>query len=168
MATTIRRSLFFLLSALGAACGADRGTVSAPDGMSAMLDQAISENVRHADVCRHATSLPDMLNDVTRHELAMNGITTRMTEANDGMRTDMMESHACSEQAFDNMSQDLTGTNAEVALHTTRMQAMDNLGAGHYECAVHLGELRKNLDHMRGDLAAMPCSPEATSATAVP
>src|SRR4029078_7916262 len=81
MATTIRRSLFFLLSALGAACGADRGTVSAPDGMSAMLDQAISENVRHADACRHATSLPDMLNDVTRHELAMNGITTRMTEA---------------------------------------------------------------------------------------
>jgi hypothetical protein len=168
MATTIGRSLLLLLSALGAACGADRGTLGTPDSTSAMLDEASSENVRHAEVCRHATSMPDMLSDVARHELTMNGITARMMEANDGMRTDMMQGHACSEQPFDNMSQDLTGTNAEVALHTTRMQGLDNVGAGHYECAVHLGELRKELDSMRTDLATMPCSPNGTSATAVP
>ena len=47
------------------------------------------------------------------------------------------------------------------------MQAMDNIGAGHYECAVHLGELRKDLDNMKDDVATMPCS-KVTSETAVP
>jgi hypothetical protein len=159
MATTTRRSLFFLLSALGAACGGDPGTTAGSDGVSAVVEQATSENARHAEVCRHTESMSAILDDVTRHESTMNGLMARMAADSDQMRADM-DAHSCSEQGMDDMSQDVTNTNAEVALHSSRMRAADTLGAGHYECAVHAQELRAMLDVMRNDSASMSCTPK--------
>jgi len=159
MAKTIRRSLVFLLSALGAGCGDEPGMMSAPDGVSVVLDEATLENGRHAEVCRGAGSLSDMLNDVTRHELTMNGVMARMAEGNDPMRTDMMTGHACSEQGPAHMSQDLAETKAELATHAKQMRAADNVGAGHYECSVHAHELRNRLESMKDTWRSMSCTP---------
>ena len=160
MATKIRRSLLFLLSALGAACGGDPGMMSAPDGASSVLDEATRENGRHAEACRDAGSMSAMLNDVSRHEVAMNGLMARMAEASDQMRTEMMETHACSEQDPAHMSQDLSETNAELATHFKQMRAADTLGAGHFECSVHARELRNRLESMRNDWGSMSCTPK--------
>lgn len=157
MATTIRRSVLLLLSALGAACG-DPGSTGAFDGASSALDEATSENQRHAEVCRHAGSLPTMLEDVSRHELAMNGLMARMQTASDQMRTGMMEENACSEPGLAQMSQEVTDANAEVAEHSTRMRAAATLGAGHFECSVHAHELRNMLANLRDELGTMSCA----------
>lgn len=157
MATTFRRSLLFLLSALGAACGGDPGPMGASDAY-ALLDEATSENGRHAEVCRHAGSMSAMLNDVARHELAMNGLMGRIGSASDQMRTDMMATHTCSEQGMDHMSLEMIDTNAEVAEHSKQMRAAQTLGAGHFECAVHAHELGEMLDSMRNDLGSMFCA----------
>jgi hypothetical protein len=125
--------------------------------MSAMLDEATSENVRHLEACRHAASLSEMLSDVTRHELDMNALVTQMTEASGQMRTDTTKGQSCSGPALDQMSQALTDTKAEMALHAKRMLAVDNLGAGQYECAVHSSELRKKLASMTDDMGSMSC-----------
>ena len=60
MATIFRRSTLFLLSALGVGCG-DAGTMGAFDGASTVLDEATSENGRHAEACSHAGSLAAMV-----------------------------------------------------------------------------------------------------------
>lgn len=159
MATTTRRSLFFLLSALAGACGGDPGTTGASDGVSAVVEQATSENARHAGVCRHTESMSAILDDVTRHESTMNGLMVRMAAESDQMRGDT-GAHACSEQGLDEMSADVTNTNAEVALHSSRMRAADTLGAGHYECAVHAQELRAMLEVMSNDWRSMSCTPQ--------
>jgi hypothetical protein len=132
--------------------------MGASDGVSTVLDEANSENGRHAEACRHAESISDMLNDVTRHEFAMNGLMARMAADSDQMRADT-EAHACSEQDMDHMSQDVADTSAEVALHSRQMRAAETVGAGHYECGVHARELRERLESMRTDLGSMSCMP---------
>lgn len=157
MAPIFRRSLLVLLSALGAGCGQDPGMSGSTNGVSSALDEAASENERHAAVCRHAGSLSDMLDDVTRHETAMNDLTARMVTARDQMRSDMGEGMACAEQGLDHMSLDLSDTNAEVAEHSKQMRGAATLGAGHFECAVHEHELRQMLESMRNDWGSMSC-----------
>ncbi|HWP09300.1 MAG TPA: hypothetical protein VNN72_26335 [Polyangiaceae bacterium] len=159
MATIFRRSTLFLLSALGVGCG-DAGTMGAFDGASTVLDDATSENGRHAEACSHAGSLAAMLADVARHESAMNDLMGRMAAANDEMRTDRMESHPCAQQGMAHMSQEVTDTSAEVAVHTKQMRGADTVGAGHYECADHAHELGKMLARMRDDLGSMACTPQ--------
>ena len=156
MATKIRRSLVVLLSALGAACGGDPDTMGSPNSAST-LDEAISENGRHADACRRAESIAGMLDDVDRHELVMNDLMVRMANDSDEMRAQMMETHGCTGQGMDHMSQGLVDANAEVAVHSKQMHAAETLGAGHFECAVHAHELRQMLQSMRADLSAMSC-----------
>lgn len=160
MATKYRRSILFLLSALGTACGGDPGMMGPSDGASSVLDEATSENARHADVCRHAGSLSEMLKDVTVHEGAMNGLMARMATESDHMRADMMATHSCMGQGMDHMSQDVSDTNAEVAVHAKQMRAATTLGAGHFECSVHADELGKVLESMRNDWASASCAPQ--------
>jgi hypothetical protein len=90
-----------------------------------------------------------MLDDVARHELAMNGLVTRMG--------DMMV-HPCSDEGTHHMSQELTDTNAEVAQHSKQMRAAGTLGAGHFECTVHAHELGERLESMRNALGSMSCA----------
>lgn len=158
MATIFRRSILFLLSALGAGCG-DPGATGAFDGASTAIDEATAENGRHAEACRHAGTLSAMLADVTRHESAMNDLTARLAAASDQMQSDMTDTHACAGQGMAHMSQELTETNAEVAVHAKQMRAADTVGAGHYECSVHSHELGKMLASMRNDLGSMACAP---------
>lgn len=157
MAKTFRRSALLLLSALGVGCG-DPGTTGAFDGASTALDEATSENQRHAEVCRHAGSLSAMLDDVGRHEVAMNDLMVRMQTAGDQMRTGMMEEHACDEPGLAHMSHELTDAKTEVAEHSKQMRAATTLGAGHFECSVHAHELRNLLASMRDDLGSMTCA----------
>ena len=125
--------------------------------MSAALADARAENERHASACSAASSLPDMMSEVDRHDGRMGGLAERMDDAQHRMREGGMMSMHCSGPSFDHLSSRVTDMHAEMAAHSGHMHAAASLEAAQAECATHTDTMRGMMAGMMDDLDSMPC-----------
>jgi len=130
------------------------------EAMSAALADARAENERHASACGAASSIPNMMSEVDRHDGRMGGLADRMDDAQKHMREGSMMSMHCSGPSFDHLSSGVTDMHSEMAAHSGRMHSADSLEAAQVECAKHTDTMRVMMDGMMDDLDSMPCMDE--------
>jgi hypothetical protein len=141
-----------------AACSAD----SMKDGTALMYDalaDARVENERHADACEAVPSMDEMMDELERHDLAMEEVMARMGDARAqmGRSGSMMGMGHCGGAAFGHMSETLDGVPAAMSEHEVRMKAAESLDEARSECSTHVDGMAEMMQSMTTDLDGMPC-----------
>ncbi len=151
-------TLLAVLGGLAMACAGSDRMPNAGDEMSRALQDARVENERHAVACEDVLSTPDMAGEVTRHERAMDGLTTRMADARSRMMAGpMMHGSGCSGSGFENLSGSLADARSMMTEHVDRMHAAETLALARSECTSHTDQMRGMMDGMMAELDSMPC-----------
>lgn len=127
--------------------------------MQATLTDAQAENQHHAEACEGASSMPEMMDELTRHEKSMNGIMAHMDEARGHMgdgSTGMGMRH-CTGPDFDHMSRAVDDIHSTMTDHIDLMWSVEELDAARSECSTHTGEMADLMQSMKSDLQSMSC-----------
>jgi hypothetical protein len=143
--------------AFAVACTHATDTNEAGENMLAAISDADRENSRHADACDAASSMGDMMVELSQHESTMDSIVVRMDDAQDHMRMGSMMSMHCSGSSFDEMSSGLSAMHTEMASHDERMRSAASLGLARDECLAHTDAMREMMQGMHDDVENMPC-----------
>lgn len=143
--------------ALAVACTHATETNEAGQNMLAAISDADHENGRHADACDAASSMDEMMTELSQHEGTMDSIMLRMDDARDHMRMGSMMSMHCSGSSFDDMSSTLEEMHTEMASHAERMRSAASLDDARDECVAHSEATREMMRGMHGDVEDMPC-----------
>jgi hypothetical protein len=125
--------------------------------MLAAVSDADHEHDRHAAACSAASSIDDMMTELSQHEDSMDSILARMDDAQDHMRMGSMMSMHCSGPSFDDMSTSLSEMHTEMASHAERMRVATSIDDARAECVAHTDATREMMHSMHDDLDAMPC-----------
>lgn len=127
--------------------------------MQATLAEAQAENQHHAKACEAASSMPEMMDELTRHEKSMNGIMAHMDGARGHMgdgSTGMGMRH-CTGPDFDHMSRTVDDIHSTMSDHSTVMWSVEELDAARSECSTHTSEMHDLMQGMMSDLESMSC-----------
>ena len=153
-------ALSALLAVPAAACSHSDDRMSGDYvSMQATLADAQAENQHHAQACEAASSMPEMMDELTRHEKSMNGIMAHM----DGARGHMgdgsmgMGMRHCTGPDFDHMSRTVDDIHSTMSDHASLMRSVEELDAARSECSTHTGEVDELMQGMMTDLESMSC-----------
>lgn len=151
----VLKSLATLVLAVG--CTHATATNEAGENMLAAISDADRETDRHAGACNAASSMDDMMAELSQHENVMDGAMLRMDDARDHMQMGSMMAMHCSGSSFEQMSTSLSEMHTEMTSHADRMHAAASLDDARNECATHTDATREMMRSMHEDLDDMPC-----------
>jgi hypothetical protein len=158
MARPPRWTMLSAICGLAMACAEGEPMPTAGEDMSRALQDARAENDRHAVACEDVLSTLDMEDELSRHERAMDGLTSRMETARSGMmRGPMMHGSGCSGSGFEHLSGSVADTRGMMAEHVDRMHDAETLALAQSECSRHTDQMREMMNGMMTDLDSMPC-----------
>ena len=152
-------ALAVLLFAPLAACSETDMMSGDYESMQATLGSAEAENQHHADACEAAPSMPEMMDELARHEKAMSDIMARMEEARGHMGDGSMGMgmRHCTGSSFDHMSQSVDDIQTMMSDHVKRVESAESLDIARSECSTHAGALNQLMQNMTTDLESMSC-----------
>ncbi len=147
------------LSAPLSACSATDMMSGDYESMQTTLTSAEAENQHHADACEAAPSMPEMMDELARHEKSMNDIMRRMDEARGYMGDGSMGMgmRHCTGSSFDHMSQSVDDIHSMMSDHLIRIASAESLDAACSECSTHTGSMDGLMQNMMTDLESMAC-----------
>lgn len=118
--------------------------------LNAALAEGRAENARHEQACNVADAMPAVLDELGRHEQAMNGMMGRMAQG-------MGEMSSCSNSETNRVSTAMSSMRSEVDGHRVRLEAASDLQAAHHECSLHASTMDATLRGVVADLDQMSC-----------
>lgn len=139
--------------------GACYSHMASDSAMHEALEDAEAENQRHAGVCDSTPSMPDMMNELDRHENSMIGLMVRMDEARRRMGSGSMGMGGghCSGPSFEHMSLTLDSMHPAMSDHIVRMREAQELATARAECAGHTDAMAEMMRGMMNDVESMSC-----------
>jgi hypothetical protein len=151
--------MLVLLAGAGAGCSPDDELTDSRETMFAALSEAESETQRHDEACTGATSMPQMMNELTYHDGRMADVMRRMDQAHRHMANEPMHGMGrCRGSSLDGMAAAMNGMHAEMSGHSERMHAAESLSTARTECSDHthiIGEMTRG---MMDELDSMSCT----------
>lgn len=144
------KNAIWLLAAALAVTGCGGSMMSDADEMRSMVDDARLENDTHLATTEAAASLAEMRDEMTRHESAMDGMMTMMSDA-------MGEMSHCSGPGMQELGDMHDGMSGEMSAHAAAMGQAADLGAATTEVTRHAGAMQTMFDRMDVASGRMGC-----------
>ena len=118
--------------------------------MQAAIGAAQAETVRHAEACLSADTIAGVIDELGRHEQAMDSMMRQMDGA-------MGRISHCSADPKGHMLETLFDVRMTMPDHRVRLENASNLDAAHSECSTHAATMASMLEEMDTELHRMSC-----------